>query len=1193
MNDLKKNKKQLISELNSLRKKLTVLEKNRQTESKPVTSRHVKSRELKQKLPIGNDHKNLLLENAGFSVGYYDLTGKILYFNTPALKNLKGELEDFIGKNVFDVFDEKAATLISNHLEEIAKQKKLAEYEDCIDLPIGRRCFLTRYVFIEGNSLQSPAIATISHDITKWKKMTKRLEQTQREKSLLLDSMNEMFAYYDFDLKIQWVNKASADSVNMTPDKMIGKHCYEIWHERNVPCNNCPVIKAMELKEPHESEQKTPDGRIWLLRGYPVFDDDHQITGLIEFGQDVTKRRKAEKALAREQYLMRTFMKYIPDSIYFKNQNGQFIRVNKAQAQRFKLDNPNAALGKTDFDFFTKEDAEELLYEDQQVIKTGIPFSKEQKKILLNGREGWISSIKIPLKNEHGKIIGLFGLTRDITQQKIAEKALTISEERLRKAQELAHLGNWDWDIKNKTLIWSDELYRIFGVEPDSFELTYDNIENCIHSEDKAQNQQMVDKLLNTEKSLEYTMRIVLPNGEIRHIKQHIEVKRDDAGNAINAFGTISDITDIKVVEEELRKEKETAQKYLDIAAVIFIVLDKAGNVLMINKKGFEVLGYPSESELIGVNWFEKCMTPQDGKKHFNVFRKMVSGEIELAEYYENTILGKENQKHIIAWHNSFIRDENDEIIGTLSSGEDITQRREAEHALQESRDRLQAILDNTTAFIYIKDMTGRFTLVNRQFKNTYEVNGQEIIGKTDYDILDPKYAKESQENDQKVITAGVPMQFEESVIANREKKTVISIKVPMYDTLKKIRGICCIATDITVLKKAQHEKENLEEQLQQSQKLEAIGRLASGVAHDFNNMLTAIIGNTDLLLIDISDKDLMLEDINEIKKAAERSSNLTQQLLAFSRKQPLKMDIVDLTSVIVEIDKMLQRLMGEDIQLSTQLSENLKRVKADRGQIEQVIINLAVNAKDAMPNGGNICIRTENVIVDKSIRTKINHINTNEFVCISFADNGPGMTEEVKSRIFEPFFSTKEKGKGTGLGLAVVYGIIRQHEGWIDVESGLGKGTIFKVYLPVFTTHLLKKRKKSSDMIKDCNGMGKRILLVEDEETVRKFAFRALVENGYKVSDTINSEQAIKIFKNEKGNFDLIFSDVVLPDQSGISLIEKLSKEGYRFQVLLSSGYTDEKSQWPLIRKRGYHFIQKPYTIQELLEKIKCIIAQ
>ncbi|MBD3287635.1 PAS domain S-box protein [candidate division KSB1 bacterium] len=1014
-------------------------------------------------------------------------------------------------------------------------------------------------------------------------------EFTVTDQSLVLDCMNEMFARYNTKLEIQWINKASAVSVNMTHEEMIGKHCYKIWHGRSTPCENCPVIKAMQTGTAQEIEKATPDGRIWFLRGYPVFDNNGNLTGAFEFGLDITERITVEKALAQERFLIEAFMENIPDAIYFKNRNGQFIRINEAQASRFGLKTKDEALGKTDFDFFKKEDAEDLLIEDQNVMNSGKSYSIERKKRFLNGREGWASTIKIPLKNEQDEIIGLFGLTRDITQQKNAEKALKISENSLRRAQGIAHFGNWDWNIVDEKLVWSDELYCIFGVDKDVFKLSFENIENLIHDEDKPYNEQMVDRLMNEEKALEYTMRIVRPDGNIRYTKQHIEVERDSTGNAIKAFGTIADITDLKEIEEQLRKEKEIAQKYLDIAAVIFVALDSDGNIRMINKKGVELLGYNSEDELIGVPWFKNFIMENSRDKVFADFKKIISGDIKSFDYYEEPLMGRDKKVHIIAWYNSLIKDERGNIIGTLSSGEDITKRKKAELALKENKDRLQAILEASPAAIILLDLEAKVELWNPAAEKMFGWKSEEVMGK-----FLPIVAENDFKHFQKIFTKylnGEKGYYEEIGPVRKDGKyldTLLSA-APLYNSQGNVQSLIGILTDISVLKKVQFEKQSLEEQLLQSQKLEAIGRLAGGVAHDFNNMLTAIIGNADLLLSDIFDKDLMLEDVDEIKKAAERASDLTRQLLAFSRKQPLKMDILDLTTVIADIKKMLQRLIGEDIELIADLASDLKRAKADRGQIEQVIINLAVNAKDAMPAGGSIRIHTGNEIVDKSILDKYDHVDSNEFVTITFTDDGPGMSANVKARIFEPFFSTKEKGKGTGLGLAVVYGIIRQHEGWIDVRSEPDKGTEFKIYLPVFNTTKMKKI-KSSRISKDFHGSGKRVLLVEDEETVRKFALRALQEKGYEVFDANNSEQALNIFKKEGGNFDLIFSDVVLPDESGIAMIEKLLNKGSHFQILLSSGYSDEKSQWQLIQKRGYNFIQKPYTIEELLDKIETI---
>jgi PAS domain S-box-containing protein len=378
--------------------------------------------------------------------------------------------------------------------------------------------------------------------------------------------------------------------------------------------------------------------------------------------------------------------------------------------------------------------------------------------------------------------------------------------------------------------------------------------------------------------------------------------------------------------------------------------------------------------------------------------------------------------------------------------------------------------------------------------------------------------------------------------------------------------------------------------QLLQAQKMEAVGRLAGGVAHDFNNLLTAITGYSDLALAKMEDDSPLRSYISEVKKGADRAANLTGQLLAFSRRQPLEPKIVDPGSIIADLEKMMNRLIGEDIALQTAIADGLPRIKADTGQIEQVLINMVVNARDAMPHGGRLTVSAKCVHVKEGECPSRGECPSGDYIRISITDSGSGISPEVRDRIFEPFFTTKGRGKGTGLGLAGAYGIIRQHEGWIDVESEVGHGTAFHIYIP---TTDAERDVPLEDVPQETaqSGRGERILLVEDEPSVREFAVGALEDNGYHIVAAESAEQALELFDREEGGFDLVFSDVVLPGKSGVVLVDELLTRAPDLGVLLSSGYTDQKSQWPQIRDRGYAFLQKPYELKSLLETIrKCI---
>jgi signal transduction histidine kinase len=390
--------------------------------------------------------------------------------------------------------------------------------------------------------------------------------------------------------------------------------------------------------------------------------------------------------------------------------------------------------------------------------------------------------------------------------------------------------------------------------------------------------------------------------------------------------------------------------------------------------------------------------------------------------------------------------------------------------------------------------------------------------------------------------------------------------------------------------RKAEEEKEKIQAQLLHSQKMEAVGTLAGGVAHDFNNLLTAIQVSADLAMMEMDETEPVYKDLKEIYRVAMNAADLSRQLLMFSRKHPMKMSSLILDKIIENLQKMLYRLLGENISIQTDLEPELWTVHADRGTIEQVIVNLVVNSRDAMPDGGVLTIKTENVVLDDEYCKSSSEAKPGKYVRLSVVDDGEGIDKEIMEHIFEPFFSTKGPGQGTGLGLSVVYGIIKQHEGWIDVLSEKGKGSAFEIYLPVNTLRIEEKEEEKISL-KKLQGSGKRILLVEDEKSVCEFTAKGLNRNGYVVFTAHNAREAFELFQKEEGNFDLIFSDVGLPGQSGLEFVEQIQADTPDLKLLLSSGYTDHKSQWPIIREKGFKFLQKPYALTDLLRVIKDIV--
>ncbi|MBD3392852.1 MAG: response regulator [Chitinivibrionales bacterium] len=389
-------------------------------------------------------------------------------------------------------------------------------------------------------------------------------------------------------------------------------------------------------------------------------------------------------------------------------------------------------------------------------------------------------------------------------------------------------------------------------------------------------------------------------------------------------------------------------------------------------------------------------------------------------------------------------------------------------------------------------------------------------------------------------------------------------------------------------LEQARADKTKLEAQLRQAQKMEAIGVLAGGVAHDFNNLLTAIHGYTSMALGDLDPQSKLYNQLEHVQRCAERASSLTRQLLLFSRGETASKSVVQLNDSITEMLKMLHRLIGEDVKIVTGLSPELRAISADPGNIEQIIMNLAVNARDAMAEGGTLTIGTRNVSMSEADCGGVPGAKPGEYVCLQISDTGTGMSRETRERIFEPFFTTKEAGKGTGLGLSVVYGIIRQHEGWVNVYSEAGTGTTFKIYLPAVEGAAEDDIADDASGLTELQGGGEGILVVEDDDDMREWCTIALGENGYEVFEATDAAAARQMFGEHPGSIALVVSDVIMPGKSGIRLAEELRAVRPDVKIVLSSGYTGERSGWEQVREQGYRFLQKPYTMIELLRTVR-----
>jgi two-component system cell cycle sensor histidine kinase/response regulator CckA len=500
-----------------------------------------------------------------------------------------------------------------------------------------------------------------------------------------------------------------------------------------------------------------------------------------------------------------------------------------------------------------------------------------------------------------------------------------------------------------------------------------------------------------------------------------------------------------------------------------------------------------------------------------------------------------------------------------------------------------QRLIDALPVPVFYKDLEGKYLGCNRSFEKFFRQKREQIFGKSVDELSPTEFADIYHEKD-RALLQNRGIQIYESVVKDTDGvvHNVIFHKATFLNMDGSVGGLIGAILDITDRKRAAEENAALQNQLRQSQKVEAIGQLAGGIAHDFNNLLTIIQGNSQLSLMDLHEGDPLRANIEEIRDAAKRAADLTRQLLAFSRKQILEMQVLDLNQVLQRLDKMLRRVIGEDIELTMFLPELIWKVKADPGQMEQVVMNLSVNARDAMPEGGKLTIETANVELDEDYAKRHIAVQPGRYVMLSVSDNGVGMSPEVRERIFEPFFTTKEKGKGTGLGLSTAYGIVKQSGGNIWVYSEPGQGTTLKIYLPQVDEPLEEMKE---EVVKEISRGHETILIVEDEDAVRKLAVRVLKRQGYKVLEAPDGGKALMLCEAYKEPIHLILTDVVMPGMSGSKLTDRLKAIHPEAKTLYMSGYTDNAILHHGILEPGTNFIQKPFTVESLPRKVREVL--
>lgn len=802
----------------------------------------------------------------------------------------------------------------------------------------------------------------------------------------------------------------------------------------------------------------------------------------------------------REAHL-RTLIETIPDLVWLKNPEGVYLSCNR-KFERFFGARESEIVGKTDFDFVDEELANLFRENDRAAVATGKPVVNEEEVVYADdGHRELLETIKTPMYDSGGKLVGVLGVARDITERKRVEQSLQLSEQRLQLTLDVSNIGIWDWNVKSDTWYASKIYYTMLGYEPVEGPSDREVWIERIHPDDRDSVHTKIRDILDYKvNEYQYEARMRHADGSFRwhRVIGHV-IDRDSDGRPIRLIGLRIDITE--------RKESELA--------------------LEARRRGLEVLHRISE---IALRDYELNTTLQDIVKEVeaSIDFSIVTIELYHDARQEMEFVAASGLSQAGDWMFQHAPVDQVPCGAVARSGQAIVEL----HVMERS----EAVFDvlkslGVETFVCIPMSGGQKVLGTLSMAGTAEVS------------LDEHF----------MPLAGSLANFIASIIE---------------------------------YKRAGEEKNKLKGQLQQAQKMEAVGRLAGGVAHDFNNMLGVIIGQTELMQDQTDPTHPNFSALQEIRKAAESSADLTRQLLAFARKQVIAPKLIDLNEVVESMIKMLQRIIGEDIHLTWLPGKQLGRIMADSGQIEQILANLCVNARDAISGVGRVSIETRFTVFDDSYCSDHPEFIPGEYVRLSVTDSGCGMDDETMANIFDPFFTTKETGKGTGLGLATVYGIVKQNDGFINVYSEPGHGSTFTIYLP------RRGEKGGPDPEKSSKAPIARgtetILLVEDNTAILRIGTMMLERQGYTVLTAASPGEAIRLSTEFKGPIDLLITDVIMPQMNGRNLAEKLKSHRPDIKRLFMSGYTADVIGDHGVLEKNIHFIQKPFSSRELAVKVR-----
>ncbi len=1086
---------------------------------------------------------------------------RYLYVNDAFVKQARQSKERLLGRTMMEVYPGIEKTAMFAVLKRCMEEHQPHMMENEFIFPDeSKGWFELRFKRV------SEGVFILSMDITERKQMEEALRDDAVRWKILVEQSRDGIVVLDENGKVYESNQKFANMLGYSMKEVYQLHVWD-WDAQWTKNQLVQKIKEIDdIGDHFETRHFRKDG---TLLDVEISTNGANYRGrklVFCVCRDITQRKQAEEALLESEKLFRNLVDSAPEGIFVHNK-GRFLFLNPSMVRIFGAASAEELIGTEIMERIVPKYHKAARNRIRSRSETGGPSPlMDQEYLRMDGSTVSVETtgVSIRFQGEDAHLV----FVRDITERKRAEVELRLKNQ----VFETAITANST--IDNNGIL--THVNRAF-VKTWGYERKKEVLGKCISKFLKfEEDEKKIIASLNETGKWEGEFTALRRDGTTFFAYGLATSIKDESLKLTGYQSAVLDISEKKLAQEGMRESEEKYRKVTEAMASPMHICSsdfkiEYMNPAMIKKIGRDGTGETCYKLIHSLN--EQCSW-------------CVHDKIQQGKHIEIEIVSpKDNRNYDISNVPLIQRDGS---ISKIAIYRDITERKQKEKALLESEEKYRKLFYNAEVGMYRTRLDGSELIeANLKFLDIAGATQEEIIGKPSVNLwADPE---ERDEMAKKLAAYGSVSAFEFKMLNKRQGDVRDCLtSAILYREQGILEGSI---VDITDLKKAEKEKQQLEAQLQQSLKMEAIGKLAGGIAHDFNNLLTTIIGNADFALDETGENRSLYNEIEEIRKAGRQAAALTRQLLAFSRKQIIQPQILNLNDILENTEKMLRRTIGEDIEFKTMFEPNLWDVKVDPGQIEQILMNLVVNARDAMPDGGKLAIETANVQLDDVyfLHRGVKGM-PGSYAMLAITDTGTGMDEKTRNHIFEPFFTTKEMGHGTGLGLSTVYGIVKQNNGHIWVYSEPGKGTTFKIYFPRIAGD------EASDIEEplDENQLkgSETILVAEDNEKLLKLTQRMLESYGYKVLTAQNATEAMETFNRDNGSIHLLLTDMVMPGMNGRKLAEHIQSESSKVKVLYMSGYTDDTISKHGILHDDVEFIEKPFSQKDLGLKVREVLG-